>query len=174
MGDVGRALDRDDDVLRAGKSPWAAFLRSIEADLETLGEDGIGPKSSVAALSSCSVGGTAQLREFQSKEEGLLQLKEFHRKRSCSVETVGLLLAQPGGWHPLRFSFQQVDLVEKLLVGTVRVAAKIYLSSNDHRFNDDTVICQTSLRVSSRQLIPIVFFRSNLLRCFQEFQKRIQ
>jgi len=122
FGDVGRALDREDDVLRAGKSPWAAFLRSIEADLETLGEDGIGPKSSVAALSSCSVGGTAQLREFQSKKEGLLQLKEFHRKRSCSVETVGLLLAQPGGWHPLRFSFQQVDLVEKLLVGTVRVA----------------------------------------------------
>ena len=81
-------------------------------------------RSSVAALSSCSVGGTAQLREFQSKEEGLLQLKEFHRKRSCSVETVGLLLAQPGGWHPLRFSFQQVDLVEKLLVGTVRVAER--------------------------------------------------
>ena len=81
------------------------------------------------ALSSCSVGGTAQLREFQSKEEGFLRLKEFHRKRSCSVETVGLLLAQPGGWHPLRFSFQQVDLVEKLLVGTVRVAAKICLST---------------------------------------------
>ena len=116
----------------------------------------------MAALSSCSVGGTAQLREFQSKEEGFLKLKEFHRKRSCSVETVGLLLAQPGGWHPLRFSFQQVDLVEKLLVGTVRVAAKIYLSSNDHRFNDDTVICQTSLRVSSRQLIPIVFFSDQI------------
>ena len=42
FGDVGRALDREDDVLRAGKSPWAAFLRSIEADLETLGEDGMG------------------------------------------------------------------------------------------------------------------------------------
>ena len=97
------------------------------------------------------------MREFQSQEEGFLKLKEFHRKRSCSVETVGLLLAQPGGWHPLRFSFQQVDLVEKLLVGTVRVAAKIYFISNDHRFKDDTVICQTSLRVSSRQLIPIVF-----------------
>ena len=65
------------------------------------------------------------MREFQSKEEeGFLKLKEFHRKRSCSVETVGLLLAQPGGWHPLRFSFQQVDLVEKLLVGTVRVAER--------------------------------------------------
>ena len=97
------------------------------------------------------------MREFQSKEEGFLRLKEFHRKRSCSVETVGLLLAQPGGWHPLRFSFQQVDLVKKLLVGTVRVAAKIYLSSQDHGFYDGTVMCQTSLGVSSRQLIPIVF-----------------
>ena len=64
------------------------------------------------------------MREFQSKEEGFPKLKEFHRRRSCSVETVGLLLAQPGGWHPLRFSFQQVDLVEKLLVGTVRVAER--------------------------------------------------
>ena len=101
------------------------------------------------------------MREFQSKEERFLKLKEFHRKRSCSVETVGLLLAQPGGWHPLRFSFQQVDLVEKLLVGTVRVAEKTYLSSHDHGFNDGTVMCQTSLRVSSRQLILVVFSEKN-------------
>ena len=42
FGDVGRALDQEEDVLTAGKSPWAAFLRSIQADLETLGQDGMG------------------------------------------------------------------------------------------------------------------------------------
>ena len=125
----------------------------------------------MAALSSCSVGGTAQLREFQSKEEGFLKLKDFHRKRSCSVETVGLLLAQPGGWHPLRFSFQQVDLVEKLLVGTVWVAERTYLSSNDHGFNDGTVMCQTSLRVSTRHLVPIVFFSIKFVKMLSRIPK---
>ena len=40
-----------------------------------------------------------------------------------SVEAVSLLLAQPGGRNPLRFSLQQVDLVQQLLVRTVRVTA---------------------------------------------------
>ena len=41
--------------------------------------------------------------------------------RMRSVEAVSLLLAQPGGRNPLRFSLQQVDLVQQLLVRTVRV-----------------------------------------------------
>lgn len=41
-----------------------------------------------------------------------------------SVEAVSLLLAHPGGGHPLRFTLQKVDLVQELLVGTVGVTAR--------------------------------------------------
>ena len=45
FGDVGRALGQEEDLWRAKKSPWAAFLRSIQADLETLGEEGMGRRA---------------------------------------------------------------------------------------------------------------------------------
>ena len=40
-----------------------------------------------------------------------------------SVEAVCLLLPEPCGGHPLGLPLKEVDLVQELLVGAVRVAA---------------------------------------------------